>query len=766
MIKSSVLFLVLAILLSHSYHSQVYQIIPEPSDMTIGHGLFEFNEKTVFITDENCKKEAQFFVDWFNHATGLQVKLLGEDQRPTENFVLFRASREFDSQQKLLMPKMPGDLNKVPPMDNHEDYTMQVDARGIIISSPYNTGVFYACQTLRQMLPASAEKGLLRLPIQLTAVTIRDKPAFKHRGMLLDCCRHFMTAEFVKRYIDLLAFYKMNVLHWHLTEDQGWRIQIDAYPELTKVGAWRKEADGSTYGGFYTKAEIRDIVAFATSRNVTIIPEIELPGHSVAAIAAYPWLSCTQQKIEVENEWGVFKDIYCAGNDSTFIFLETVLSEVCELFPSKYIHIGGDEAPKFRWEQCAKCQKRIHDHGLKNEAELQTWFIERIAAFLKTKEKEIIGWDEILEGGIPAGAAIQSWRGMEGGEKAAKAEHDVVMSPTSHCYFDYGLESTDLREVYTFDPIPEGLNNLERQRILGAECNMWSEHAPQELVDSKMFPRILAMSEVLWKYPEQRNYDAFFARVLTHYERLNHWGVTAGFPSVPARVTTEMKSNCEMTIVPQSSFHGVQLTTEGYGKDGQVKKFGADQVITTRDSMRFEFKATFRNKPYDKPITRIVDPHFGAMKKITLGYEPSPYYTGGGLQALADGNLGTVDFRDGYWQAVQGKDMEVKIDLEETKDITQVTSHFYHYANAWIFRPSHVVFYSSQDGLKWSELKNIVSTTPENTTGESIIPYSCSPQKTKARYIKMVAYNNGKCPDWHDAPGEPSWLFCDELIVK
>lgn len=746
--------------------TQVYHIIPEPTDMTIGNGLFEFNAKTVFVADEVCQAEAQWFVSWFNHATGSKCILVSEDQRPTENFVLFRAAKKYDPAYEQPMPKLPGNLNQVVPQDQHEDYTMQVDSRGIIMSSPYNTGVFYACQTLRQMLPPSAESGLMRLPVQLTCVTIRDKPAFHHRGMLLDCCRHFMSADFVKRYIDLLALYKMNVLHWHLTEDQGWRIQIDAYPELTKIGAWRTEADGTKHGGFYTKDQIREIVAYASARNITIIPEIELPGHSVAAIASYPWLSCTQNKIEVENEWGVFKDIYCAGNDSTIRFLEQVLTEVCDLFPSKYIHIGGDEAPKFRWENCAKCQNRMKVEGLKDEAELQTWFIEHIAAFLKTKDKDIIGWDEILEGGIPSSAAIQSWRGMDGGVTAAKAGHDVVMSPTSHCYFDYGLESTDLREVYTFDPIPDGLSNMEKQHILGAECNLWSEHAPQELVDSKVFPRILAMSEILWRYPEQRYYDRFFQRVMIHYERLDQLGVDVGFPEVPAKVTTEMKSTGEMIIVPQHSFQGLQLTVEGYGKDQKMQTFPTDQVITTRDSMRFEIKAKFRNKTYDKPITRLIDPHLGAMKKLTLGYEPSPYYKAGGLQALADGCLGTANFRDGYWQAVQGQNMEVMIDLGEFKKITQITSHFYHYANAWIFRPSHVVFYISKDGNKWTSVQDISATMEDKTPGELIVPFSVSIESTSCRYVKMVAYNNGVCPEWHDAPGEPSWLFCDELIVK
>lgn len=746
--------------------SQVYNIIPTPSEMTIGRGIFEWNASTIFITDETCRKEAQLFVNWFDQATGTKHELLSEDTKPTENFVLFRASKIYDPEITPAMPKLPGDLNKLIPIEQHEHYTLQVDSRGIILSAPFNPGVFYGCQTLRQMLPAAAESGKMRLPYQLTAVTIRDKPSFAHRGMLLDCCRHFMSKEFVMRYIDLLSFYKMNVLHWHLTEDQGWRIEIEAYPALTEKGAWRTEKDGTRYGGYYSKNDIREIVNYAIERNITIIPEIELPGHSVAAIASYPWLSCTQKQIDVETEWGVFKDIYCAGNDSTLRFLETILSEVCDLFPSKYIHIGGDEAPKFRWENCFKCQHRIKKENLKDEAELQTWLIEHMATFLKTKGKEIIGWDEILEGGIPSEAAIQSWRGTEGGEKATKAGHRVVMSPTSHCYFDYDLESTDLREVYCFQPIPDGLTEQQKQLIRGAECNMWTEHAPQEKVDEKMFPRLLAMSEVLWTYPEERRYDAFFERVLLHYERLDLLGVKSGFPEVPAKIDVEMKNSGEIIVIPKPAFDGVKLQVNISEKNKSPMMKAADQVMTVKDSTRFDFSAEFHNRTYHKNITRIVDPHLGAMKKLTLGYEPSVYYTGGGIQALADGNIGTLNFRDGYWQAVFGNNMEAEIDLGEPKEINQLITHFYHYANAWIFRPSSVVFYTSVDGKNWEHRGEVKADVSEQTPGEVIVPFAVNLKKSRVRYVKMVAQNFGKCPEWHDAPGEPSWLFCDEFIIK
>ena len=343
-----------------------------------------------------------------------------------------------------------------------EGYSLRIDDDGVSIEASEEAGAFHALTTLRWMLPPDSDnEGSWALP----HVSISDAPRFEHRGLLLDCCRHFMDPDFVKRAIDLLALHKMNVLHWHLTEDQGWRIEVDAYPELTSTGAWRTEADGSRHGGFYTKDQIREIVAYAADRNITVIPEIELPGHSRAAIAAYPWLSCTGDSLEVPHDWGVFKDIYCAGEDTTFRFLEAVLLEVLELFPSEYIHIGGDEAPKVRWESCPKCQRRIQAEGLHDAHELQSWFITQIGSFLADHGRKLIGWDEILEGGLPDGATVQSWRGMQGGRDAVAMGRDAIMSPTSHCYFDYPVESIDLERVYGFEPEPEGLEGSGR--ILG-----------------------------------------------------------------------------------------------------------------------------------------------------------------------------------------------------------------------------------------------------------------------------------------------------------
>ncbi len=744
-----------------------FNVIPEPDQWNVTSSQFILDEKTVIVSNAGARNEAKYLAAWLSAATGKEYGVVDMNAMPTENFILISGSKRSSEMTEERLKSLPDTLRKRVLQADRSSYRLNVTAKGIIINAEFDQGAFYGVQTLRQLLPLSAEQRQLKLPYALRNMNISDGARFPHRGLLLDCCRHFMSVDFVKKYIDALAYYKMNVLHWHLTEDQGWRIQIDKYPLLTEVGAWRTEKDGSRYGGFYTKEQIHEVVAYAAARHITVIPEIELPGHSTAAIAAYPALSCTHEKIEVENDWGVFKDIYCAGDDYTFEFLENVLTEVCELFPSPFIHIGGDEAPKFRWEHCEKCQKRMKQEKLKNEAELQTYFIERVAAFLSKKGKRIIGWDEILEGGIPADAMIQSWRGMEGGEHAAKASHDVVMSPTSHCYFDYGLSATDLEEVYSFDPIPSSLSMTEAKFIRGGECNMWTEHAPQELVDGKVFPRMLALAEVLWTYPEQRNYAAFYKRVEDHYARLRALNVAPGFPKVPVSLEVEQQNNTMVvSLVPAIEPIDIRYSIAPMG-NRSGDKYGpyVDPIIVDRP-MLLSLKALLGELSYSEPMRWWFEPHKALGDSIRLSYEPSPWYTGGGHNALVDGRLGSTNFRDGAWQAVQGKNMEAVIDLGAATDVSELETRWFMYGNAWIFLPTTVEYFLSDDAKNWKPAGKVDAATDERKEGEFFESYALKQVHEKARYVKMVATNHGPCPQWHDAPGEPSWLFCDELVVR
>lgn len=767
---SRVYFTAIFFLCSHFSFSQAkspFHIIPEPREIAMSKGIFNLNRETRFFSSEVCKAETNLFLDWLNKATGSTFRVESIKDLPSENFILINANSKYEEREQVI-PKLPGSLNQNVQLNKNEGYRMVAENRAIIINAQNNIGAFYALQTLRQMFPHSSEDSKLILPFQFSGITITDEPHFSHRGLMLDCSRHFMSKEFILKYLDLLAFYKMNVFHWHLTDDQGWRIESEKYPKLHKIGAYRKEKDGSMSGGYYTKQEIRDIVKYAADRHITVIPEIEMPGHAVAAIAAYPELSCTGQQIEVENDWGVFKDVFCIGKDETFEFIESILAEVCELFPGPYIHIGGDEVPTVRWDECPVCSAKKKELNFTDNHEFQEYFTQRVARFLETKNKKIIGWDEILTENLPGNAVIQSWRGIEGGQQAAQKGFGAIMSPTSHCYFDYNLNSTDTREVFYFDPIPPGLSKDEEKRILGSECNMWTEHAPQELVDSKVFPRILAMSEVLWTYSATREYNDFWKRMIRHLERLDKMDVDFGFPSMPCKVEITKTEKNRLTIHIskniESSTYTYSLVPPGTNIETAYQEWTNDITISEPCELRIE--ARFMNKKYLEKIIRRFDPHLAFGSRINLSNPPSPYYTGGGDSALTDGVLGTDDFRDGCWQAIQGKNMEAVVDLGEEKTISSISTGWYHYGNSWIFRPAEVRYQYSSDNINFYDLASVKSDTDLKSEGSFITHATAQFGTLKARYIKMIAINSGPCPDWHDASGEPSWLFCDEIVVR
>ncbi|MBE0697757.1 MAG: beta-N-acetylhexosaminidase, partial [Anaerolineaceae bacterium] len=426
------------------------------------------------------------------------------------------------------------------PTLGDEGYQMSVTPQGVTLRAPKPAGLFYAVKSLHQLLPASGE---LWLPV----VEIEDQPRFRWRGVMLDVGRHMFPLEFIYCLIDVMALHKMNVLHWHLTEDQGWRIEIQNYPRLTEVGAWRsaspipaerKTLDNTPYGGFYNQEQIKQVIAYAARRFITVVPEIEMPGHAMGALTSYPELGCTGGPYQVRTFWGIEEDVFCAGNEEVYGFLENVLDEVMELFPSEYIHIGGDECPKVRWEKCPKCQAAMEKNGLKNEHELQSYFIRRIEAYLNSKGRRLIGWDEILEGGLAPNASVMSWRGIEGGIQAAKEGHDVVMTPNTYCYLDY-YQSEDhsteppaiggylpLEKVYSFNPVPPGFTAEEAAHILGGQANLWTEYIPnEEQTGYMLFPRASALAEVLWSGTEGRDYADFLARLEGLLPRLKQMGI-------------------------------------------------------------------------------------------------------------------------------------------------------------------------------------------------------------------------------------------------
>jgi hexosaminidase len=530
------LFIIISTILSCSKHkANDIAIIPEPQNLSIGRSTFTLDDKMTIFWGVNdvLKPQALYLSDLIDKTLDFELKLAEGDENITSRMIILQ-------------------LNKIADARGDEGYTLDIGRKSVLITANTTKGIFYGIQTLYQMLISGKtvmENG--RRFIILPIVSIEDMPRFKYRGMHLDVCRHMFPVEFIKKYIDLLAFYKFNTFHWHLTEDQGWRIEIKKYPKLNEIGSWRKETlvghggktpftyDGVPYGGYYTQNEVKEIVAYAQERMITVIPEIEMPGHSLAALASYPELGCTGGPYEVATKWGVFEDIYCT-KEETFDFLENVLVEIIELFPSEYIHIGGDEAPKTRWMECVTCQKTINREGLKDEKELQSYFIQRMEKFLNKYDKNIIGWDEILEGGLAPNATVMSWRGTEGGIEAAKMNHDAVMTPGSHCYFDHYQANpkseplaiggyTTLEKVYSYDPIPLDLSEIDSEHILGAQGNVWTEYMiSPEHVEYMILPRMAALSEVVWTgnkdwvYFQKRITDHFKIYEILGYNYCNH----------------------------------------------------------------------------------------------------------------------------------------------------------------------------------------------------------------------------------------------------
>ena len=682
-----------------------------------------------------------------------------------------------------------------------EGYKMEILPKKLTIKANSKTGIAYGIQSLLQLFQVSNANTKL----EIACMNITDYPRFKYRGMHLDVGRHFYPVSFVKKYIDFLATYKFNYFHWHLTEDQGWRIEIKKYPELTTKAAYRNGTivggypgtsnSNLRYGGFYTQEEVKEVVAYAARRNITVVPEIELPGHSSAAIAAYPWLSCfpgkptampanasamskllqSQGEIKmVQETWGVFDDIFCAGKDSTFVFLQNVMDEVLQLFPSKYIHVGGDEAPKKHWEKCPRCQARMKSEGLKDEHELQSYFIQRMEKYLNKKGRTLIGWDEILEGGLAPNAIVMSWRGEAGGIEAAKQNHDVIMTPGNPVYFDHyqgdpasepvGIGGFNtLKKVYDYDPVPKELNKQQAKHILGAQANLWTEYVPTtQHVEYMVLPRMLALSEVVWSPKENKNWNSFNERLQPHFRAFEQKGWNYSKGNFKAGIKPESQNGQLLVTLSTEAYKGkVVYTTDNSIPTLQSKYY--TEPIAINSSTTLKASVLVDGKIMSAvPAQQNFVMHKAIGRNVTYTNPASKYYMADGPNSLTDGVRGSNAVGK-YWHGFSAKDMIATIDLGEMKNIQSIALGCLQNYSDWIFLPQFVKFETSVNGTDFEEVQTV--NTPVSINERTAQYDFKATFSTKAvRFVRVTAKNN-LCPPGHSGEGKPGWIFADEIIV-
>lgn len=647
-------------------------------------------------------------------------------------------------------------LRTVPLGTGEESYHVQSNTTGVTIEAPGDAGVLWGVQTLRQLLQPRGNGW------QVAGADIRDAPRYAWRGSMLDVGRHSFPVEYILSHLDWMSQYKLNVFHWHLTEDQGWRLAIDAYPRLTSVGAWRIEADGSRYGGFYTKADVRRVVERARQLGITVVPEIEMPGHSRAALAAYPELGCTSDTLAVPTTWGVFSDVLCPGKESTFTFLETVLTEVLQLFPSRYIHIGGDEVPKQRWIECTPCQEIIRREGLKDEHELQRWMIARIGRWLSARGRTLIGWDEILDGGLPEGATVQAWQGSDRIAKALEAGADVIASPAEWVYLNRSAGELPLDRVVQFDP-GKVAPATGKGRLLGGEAPLWTEHVTSPAnAELLVWPRLLGFAEAMWHGPADP--VEFRTREEQRSELMRAAGVAVG-PRDQALVALRFGYDSTARFIRVSrEGAGVGLTLEmtRRGEPARAVRDGSPLP----GSGEWTVSARWKGESVGEPRTVTVVEHLGVGKSIHLSPASDARYPGTGPLTLLDGARGTT-YNDGFWNGWQGPDLDATIDLGESRQVRGVELSLLEQVNNWILFPEHIELSSSSDGREWKLIDRQTRqrlVVPDATSRELVS--FILPTPTTARWLRVVARGGRRLPEWHAGHGELAWIFADEIIIR
>lgn len=747
-----------------------YEIIPKPLDVNCkGDASFLLKDGVAVIYPENNQKmqdNAEFLVDYVEKQTG--VKLTSHAGMPVDGAICLTL-----------------DLSD----DNAEAYKLIVNDKRVCISGASEAGVFYGIQTLRKSLPVAQD-----INVNLSAVEIYDKPRFAYRGAMLDVARHFYTVDEVKTFIDMLALHNINRFHWHLTDDQGWRIEIKKYPKLMSVASERKETvvgrwysgiyDGKPYGGYYTQDELRDVIDYAAKRHITIIPEVDLPGHMQAALTAYPELGCTGGPYEVRTIWGVSQDVLCVGNDFTLQFVKDVLSEVADIFPSEYIHIGGDECPKVRWEKCPKCQERIKSLGLKSDAKhtkeqrLQSYMIQEAAKYLKEKGKRIIGWTEILEGGLVPDATLMSWIGESGGIEAAHQHHDVIMTPNTYLYFDYyqskKVEDEPLaiggylpiEKTYNYEPMPKELTEEEQQYIKGVQANLWTEYIPVfSQVQYMLLPRLGAAAEVQWTDPSKKDYKDFLRRVPHLVAVYDCYGWN--YATHVYDVNVDMKADTVNHVL------NVQLSTMAddpiyYTLDGQdptEKSLKYTKPFTIDQSVVLKTMAVHPDRT-SKISVDTIRFNKATLKPVVLLQPNESRFSPDGPVVLVDGRNGNHSFDTGAWLAVADNDLEAVINMQAETILSSASVHVYVRKDAWLFDARGFSVSVSSDNRNYKEVASQEYKQMQESDSDGIIEHELLFDPCKATYVKIKVISEKSMPDWHWDAGKAPFLLVDEIILN
>lgn len=767
-----ILFLFICPLLAVACNKRVvadYNVIPQVQNLSVKDGdvyVFDSSRKLVY-DNQDSRRSLELFAQDLEELVGIRPSVAAGTSEDAKDNVYFTLGLQ--------------DGRK-------EAYSINVSSDGILVRAVSPEGIYRATRTLLKSVGTEKTSS-----VEFPSAEVSDWPRFGYRGLMLDVSRHFSDVEMVKRTIDMLALHQLNIFHWHLTDDQGWRIEIKSHPELTEVGAWRDDTvvgrylggtdyptDGKRHGGFYTQEQIREIVAYAKERYIEIIPEIDLPGHTSAVLAAYPQLGCEDKEYKVANRWGVIRDVLCAGNPASLDLFKDIMDEVCDLFPGKYIHLGGDECVKDRWKACPKCQRKIRELGLKDgsryskEDYLQSWFMGEVASFVQSKGKRVIGWDEILEGVPMDDSVIMSWRGTEGGVTAARMGHDVVMTPTSDMYFDQSqtlasqLEEIpvggfiNVMKVYSYEPVPASLTPEQQKHILGCQANVWCEYMPEERIRQyQMLPRLAALSEVQWTMPERKNYKDFLKRLPKMLSIYDHYGYNY------AKHIFDVA--CSYSVNVEKGSLEVSLSTLGndpiyYTLDGtspQTKKamlYDDTPIVISSPS---ELKVSvLRNGKFTKEETLFkLDCNKATFKKVNISTTLNIMQAHLPHEILTDGIVGSLRCDDYRWMSCTGR-MSLVLDLGKSESFSRIGWVALNSQSENILVPQNVKIQISEDGKQYCTILDIEK-NHEIQAEHSVERISEEVGTQTARYIKMD-FDSYKYPD----KTSPSWVFLSELIVE